>query len=205
MFSKGFHAKVYDITSKKEEDLWVARADLVREEDATASASLEARRLFYSHKIVRLLFPKNTIEVTGARPKGGSTLLYSKLAPIPSEHAVFSKHSEIHEGNQIFECGCEACAKHTLLHSKNEFQDKAEDIARKMNHAGIVVPLSDPTDYCISDAGDIIFFEHDFIIQKIEDFIRANSNQSIGDKLLRLLERYKKLDKEVLVNTQIHL
>ncbi len=184
MFSKGFHAQVYDITSETDEHLWVTRADLVRAEHSMVNASLEARRLFYSHRIAHLLFPKNTIEVTGARMEEGCTMLYSKLAPVPIEHAAYSMDTIGYKKEST--CLCDACSKHRQFHSENRLEAKALQTARTMEEAGIWVPSEDSTDYCMSHSGDIIFFEHDISVLTVGDFIRTYPDLSIKKQLLEI-------------------
>lgn len=193
-FSNGLNADVYRVADKSwGMGYWKPRADLVREEGSAHAKKMDAKILFYGHRIAHLLFPENVIEVTGATMQGGVTQLFSRIADVPPEHARYSRDiyrigmDPKHSG-----CRCEACTVHREYHKTNGLEQKADETAKVMAEFGIYGHSADITDYCMKPNGEIVFFELNVIPRLTEERVRA-SNLAVRDDVLRLLERYQEL------------
>ncbi len=195
MYSKGYHAQVYKIEDKTTASMW-GEAELERHEKSNSEHGANAKLLYYGHKIAHLLFPNNTINVTGARMEEGSTILYSRLSTVPEEHAIYSMHSRVEGKDKVSDCPCEPCTKHRKFHEENVKKQEVLRTAKSMNASGIWVPREDPTDYCKSTEGHIIFFEHEISTYACENSLlyRLSSEQ---ERLQKLIERYNQLMNEL--------
>lgn len=201
MYSSGHHATVHEIrdprwfdVEKKHRAEWGRRADLVREESSVWMKQTEGMLLFYTHRIANLLFPKNTITVTGAAMHGCTTRLFSKIAPVPTEHATFSK--DIPENCQLpktSRCFCDDCKKHRHFHEENKLQEKAAMKAKEMHAWGLSPESGDCTDYCMTKDGDIVFFELGIKIERTESSLLDSGNSELQDRILPLVKRFKAL------------
>lgn len=193
-FSNGLNADVYRVADKSwGMGYWKPRADLIREEGSAHAKRMDAKILFYGHRIAHLLFPENTIEVTGATMQGGITQLFSRIADVPPEHAQYSK--DIYRMGmepKHSACKCEACTVHRNYHAANGLVQKAGETAKVMAEFGIYGHSSDITDYCMKPNGEIVFFELDVMPRKTEERVRA-SNLAVRDDVLRVLQRYQEL------------
>lgn len=173
-YSRGFNAKVYRLSP---DSPYVKKADLVRIEDTFDYLWFE--RLYIAHKIASLLYPDNFIQVVGAanRPisldgkPGYHAELYSKLAPIPPDHAIFSAHFAVttkpaladryhhHNNSNPPHCECRTCFDHVNFHEQHKLRSKATQLhIDSLTHSCISLPYDDPTDYCLTSNG-LIFFE----------------------------------------------
>lgn len=216
-FSKGENASVYRTSAW--DNLRFPQADLRRH--ATVDDPHWFQRHFYYLKIAHLLFPEHIIDVTGVTgsPKEEvsytdihnpphrihtkrSYNLYSKEANVPSEHAIFSRNvtkklSEEGGVTIIFQATKDRniAIKHNAKYHTGATYLKALEIAAKMSTVGIDVPCDDPTDYCISDSGDVVFFEVDgFNTKQVMNYLESRSNPMSHEKrALHLLKRASEL------------
>lgn len=164
-------------------------------------------RLFYRQKIAKLLFSENFIEVVGTKvsPVGdGVSLrthsLFSKTAQVDPDHAIFSAHMTMDEKNIETwgpACKCETCVLHRRSHQEQLLMQRAGEIADKAQKMGIILPVVDQSDYCLSQAGNVIFFEIEelrtaILRKRLQGRKRPSNDEIIA---LHLLERYDSLSK----------
>lgn len=158
-FSRGENASVDRVGTYLNECVMFPNADLVRTE---SSISPNCKRLFYMHKVASLLFPRNFIEVVAAREINSfSTRLYSRLADVPEEHAIFARDCFKPWGQEKRSiCECRPCEEHRHFHDDHDLQQRAFELAKELQEWGIYVEYTDITDYCLDQkTGEIIFFE----------------------------------------------
>jgi hypothetical protein len=207
-YSSGFHAKVFNVSP--EQKFLFPQADLVRVE--SCDDPFWFQRLHKRYKIAELLFPEHFIEVVGSQiippePVIGQSegfdgrmttyherrdqLLYSKLAPVDTNHAVYASHIILNKGRfKESVCTCVTCKDHRHFHKRHDLARKAERFNDRIKHCGIKVPDCDPSDYCLGPNG-IIFFETEELDRHIlrsylENLHNPNDNQQLA---LRLLDR----------------
>lgn len=222
-YSNGFHSEIYRLNPKQK--LWFPSADLVKIDESTDKNWFA--RLFYRHKIASLLFPDNFIEVVGAQvdpweknlvhetrmgeatfrePKQRIHRLFSKMASVPENHAVFSEHMDINfgtgssdrESEKVSLHDCVHCKSHREFHRLSDIKQKAIDIASPMQKIGILPPSQDPSDYCLTREGNIVFFEiNDFDEEVLEAHLSSLSNPNeMEERVLVLLHRLNELHKD---------
>ncbi len=198
-YASGSNADVYAMHDRHEWRRHFPTADLVREECSSWSKQVDAKLLFYAHRVAGLLFPGHFIDVTGARMQGGATQLYSRRADVPEEHATYcndivalpmrAKHSS---------CSCEQCARHRAFHESQDLQKKAWLLAERLFEYGISVPTSDCTDYCQTSAGKVVFFElglnHHNCSHRLEQ--QPIACRATQEHVLHLLKRIECLEQE---------
>lgn len=205
-FSKGFYSTVY--TLNDQERLRFPHAQLKKDDgDPFRFHPYWYALSFYRHKIASLLFPENFIEVTGTtKDSASSTAIYSKIAPVPPEHAVYSAHIRCVEIalnkypyglwiNKRSLCQCESCISHRNFHNLQNLASKARSLAKNIAKTGILVPSNDRSDYCLDSKGNIVFFEIDgFESVRLRDYLDFSKNHTQGQsRASRLLERYERL------------
>lgn len=181
-FSNGRNGEVFFIS--EQERILYPHADFSKEQKYNELFLFKL--IFYQHKIARLLFPANFIEVIGtSEPDGETTYVFSKEAKVNPQHATFSSHK-----NEHFLCG--ECESHKEFHSR--ILNDAQNLGHSLHKKGINVPYLDETDYCISN-GNIVFFEIESI-----DTTRLRRHLSKQGTLRpeiqqarNLLERYQNL------------
>jgi hypothetical protein len=126
---------------------------------------------FYESKLAALFFPGSVVSYRAVRfekeefsPGYASRLVYhlSNNAPVPSDHSVYSDHMMVTmaEG-KISRCHCPSCSRHREFHSINNLESQAYLQARTMEPFGFWMPADDSSDYCLTDSGQILFFEID--------------------------------------------
>ncbi len=215
-YSNGIHANVYKLSERS--DKWAYPfADLARV-DRTYDRSYSAR-LYYEHKIASLLFPGHFIDVVATKvvPHGepfftdlriGKTVLkipgertytlFSKQADVPERHAVYSSHMIVDhdDGERLVKesvCTCSQCDQHRKFHYSHVLKDLAEAFAKQTDKAGIKIPSSDPSDYCLGRSG-IIFFEIDNLdTKKLREFLAVTNNKDMEEKAIHYLKRYEEV------------
>lgn len=215
-YSNGFHTVVYK--TDRQERLWFPSADLVRidkSEDKNWFASL-----FYRHKIAQLLFPDNFINIVAAQvdpwqeqlldefiigeevfrqQKSREHRLFSQMAQIPAAHAVYSAHMGFDKYEdrleKISKHGCVDCESHRKFHVLENLERKARVASEPMLEIGIQPPTYDPSDYCLTEGGKIVFFEIDGLDRKIlENFLSSLKAPTNSQReAQRLLNRFKHL------------
>lgn len=207
-YSKGFHAGIYEVSSQ--ERLWFPHADLVRlDKPRMAGDKNRFARMFYSHKIAQILFPNNFINVVAARvdrdkdsdkyrTTSRTNMLYSQKADIPIEHSTFSAHMELpyRAFQKVFSCRCSDCTSHRAFHLSNALAEKAEEVSIPMGKIGILPAYSgDPSDYCLTGQGNIVFFEIDVFNDKaLGEYLSSLENPNSREKeALVLINRYNEL------------
>lgn len=170
LYSNGANAVV--LIPEIEDAVRFPNADLMRV-DQSADKHWFAR-LYYRHKIAKLLFPKHFIEVVGAQisledPNDKEYdhpaypfALFSKDGQVDPEHAVFSSHmrTSITEG-KVSSCKCIPCVDHRKFHLENGLAIRAVEVYDETSKTGIIPAYQDPSDYCLSSDESIIFFELD--------------------------------------------
>lgn len=123
--------------------------------------------------------------------------LYSREAAVPSAHAHFTAALRVGDyGEKVSNCPCLTCDAHRELHDQH--QAHANQEYSRLLELGIGVPLSDFGDWCISESGNIVFFEIQIIsLKQISRFIESHrgsysvSHDEIS-KLMRALSRWSK-------------
>jgi hypothetical protein len=184
-YSSGFNAKVF-LANEVDQGRF-PHAELARVE-TTADRSFFAK-LFYWHKIASLLFPENFIVTVGSHhqpditriqeheiPYYISTLL-SVEAEVDPNHARYSAHMKTYTHKKVSVCGCEACGSHRNSHEEQGLAIRAEDASTKMSDIGLIPPYDDPSDYCLSATGNVVFFEVEYLrITPLQDFIDSLQN-----------------------------
>lgn len=222
-YSHGFHSEVYKVD--KQQKLWFPLADLVKI-DESADKNWFAR-LFYRHKIASLLFPYNFINVLGAQVEpweknlidevtiGKTTLrerkrrvhrLFSQMASVPANHSVFSEHMDINldiavgdkKAEKVSLHDCVDCKSHREFHKSNDLEKKVIETAFPMQEIGILPPIDDPSDYCLTTEGNMIFFEvNEFDEEVLGKHLSSLKNPNeMEEKALRLLCRFNELYKD---------
>lgn len=179
-------------------------------------------RLFYKHKIAELLFPDNFIHVVAARTEVRKVLyedrmlstkthkvhkllesrtntLFSQKADIPVEHSTFSEHmitdSDGKQG-KVSSCQCNDCISHREFHSSSALAEKAEEVSIPMRRIGVVPAyFGDPSDYCLTGKGNIVFFEIDnFDNTALAEYLSSLENPDSREKeALILINRHTQL------------
>lgn len=93
-------------------------------------------------------------------------------------------------GVKYCSCTCEACITHARLHEERNLVELARHDANIMEEAGIKVPKGDPSDYCLTSEGKIIFFEIDnFDPSKTADYLGREKHAN-ATRVHQLLNRY---------------
>lgn len=208
-YSHGGHASVFRLGSH--EQVWIPRANLVRVENTDFPLAFKQR--FYAHRIASILFPDYFIDVHGARREEVhwplfrmkfNNSLYSTEAAVPKEHAIFAKHTTFNAESEeldwtvhiekVSTCKCTNCKNHRQFHKDQKLQEQARYMFRCFADKGII-PDNDLTDYCITEKGNILFFEVDFInANLLRPFLESIKNPNQRQKhALRILNRYQKL------------
>lgn len=215
-YSGGFDARIYLLTPNQK--ILFPQADLVREYETNDKNWFA--RLFYRHRVASLLFPDNFIDVVAAQvepwqenlineeqtemivsreAKNRTHKLFSKLAVVNKDHAIFSQHMygryDIVDRTKISLCSCGHCASHRVLHDETLMAIKARDAGEEMGMIGIFPPCDDPSDYCLKENGDIIFFEVErFDSIRIRSHLQKLPNPKPNEKrALKLLDRLDQL------------
>lgn len=188
-------------------DVFMDDEGLVTRVDRLDSVNL-AMVTFLDLKIASLLFPNHFIEIIGMELIKTSAKLEnleafhverrikSKLAPIPPEHAIFTKH--LKENLNFFLrgliCDCAVCQAHNNLHNLQlEENINIDRAAWEIRNAGIYVPTDDPTDYCLGPKG-VIFFEVDLVIpSQLRNYIHSLNSREIADQTENLLHFQQEL------------
>lgn len=97
--------------------------------------------------------------------------VFSKLADVPSGHATFSahatrtiKHAQLsgYNPNPHRLHDCEPCNAHADFHTEHGLYKKAREFDWRVHieeKMGLWFPNEDPTDYCLTRDGKLIFFE----------------------------------------------
>lgn len=203
-YSRGYNAGVWIISRREKFNF--PTADLVR----ITNGDNKFMRIFYMHKIAQLLFPGQFINVIGARIVTRKSLegeerqpldairnfLYSQQADVSSEHATFSAHMDIGGPGKVSLCRCGNCASHREFHHSNALAERAYADSFLMKAIGIMPPnYGDPSDYCLTREGKIVFFEIEFLNgERLKNHLsslrRPNPNEQ---KALALVRRYNKL------------
>lgn len=177
-------------------------ADLVRYERSTNPFFYKL--LFYKHRIARLLYPDQFIEVVGAvteaRPGGEDSfakdhLVFSRKAPVPDEHATFAAHMEIDDdGPKRLKkslCKCSVCVSHRRFHRDHDISMKAFDASSEFWRRGITVPWDDDSDYCMTDKEKILFFEIDGMDYRVlQNNIDDVDDPAVRDTIEKMSARY---------------
>lgn len=136
--------------------------------------------------------------------------LFSKMALVPATHAVFSEHMDINmdissedggsdsRSEKVSLHDCADCNSHRVFHISNGLEQKAMDIAPPMQKIGIHPPTHDPSDYCLTKEGDIIFFEvQNFQEEQLETHLSSLKSRTENEETaLRLLKRFDALYKD---------
>lgn len=213
-FSHGFRSKVYLAT--REQRKLFPTAQLVKE-DVARERSWFARA-YYQHKICKLLFPANFIEVSGSQVDPPDEwdieeykfdgklisrtyvprihMIYSKQAELLDDHAKFSAHmTKASAGiGKASVCDCEDCYHHRDFHRELHLKDQAKKLSEQAVKIGIGLPDDDPSDYCLTENG-IIFFEIDMIVvPELREYLLSLREPSFDQRYaLRLLNRYEAL------------
>ncbi len=219
-YANGLRSTIFRISS--EERLRFPVADLVKE-DLDSDRQWFAR-LFYRHKIAHLLFPNNFVKVVAAivephqpylyedfdmgkgliitSPVDRLHRLYSQLADVAPDHATYASHMKL-----VFDretrwtgkrsvCSCAACVSHGEDHETRNIEQGATEFSGLVSQIGIGLDPADPSDYCISSGGDIIFFEIDkFEPKKLRVHLESIIDPShVELEALTLLGRHDELD-----------
>lgn len=228
-YSKGFNAEVYEVNPQ--ERLWFPHADLVRLDkpkiEGVVGDKNRFKRLFYRHKIAQALFPDNFINVVAARTetreglyedrmlstkthklhkllKSRRDMFFSQKADISIEHSTFSAHMrpgyELNE--KVSSCKCNDCISHRTFHFSSALAEKANEVSISMRRIGVSPAyFDDPSDYCLTGKGNIVFFEIDefeFDSTVLEKYLSSLGNPNSREKeALMLINRYNKLLKEM--------
>ncbi len=203
LFSHGLRNDVF--YSSKRERIAFPNGDLVKV-DYSRDELLFAR-LFYKHKIASLLLPDNTITVVGTvidRPEvdegphiSPTIRQISQMAPVSSDHAIFSQHTGVdvnHQKNNV--CECEVCRNHREYHLNNSLEKRALAFARGASEIGVGFPADDPTDYCLNEEKDtVLFFEIDrFDVRQVMQFLSHIAQPTRAEsQAFHLAVRYKEL------------
>lgn len=208
-YSRGGHAEVFRINLN--EGIWYPNADLVRVENSDHPLIFMTR--FYAHRIASELFSSYFIQTYGARRTDVHVpifrmkynhYLYSKLAQVPRDHAIFTAHvvfrslAEEHDWTDTVikdsTCKCSACHRHRKFHKDNKLKDQASYMFTRFADIGII-PDNDFTDYCLTDRGNLIFFEVDSIdINRLRPFLESIKDPNQRQRhALRMLNRYQEL------------
>ena len=223
-YSSGFYSEVFKVD--KQQKLYFPQSDLVKVDESSDKNWFA--RLFYRHKIASLLFPDNFINVTGSQVEpwerelideikiGGTTFknrvtrvhrLFSQMAHVPENHAVFSQHITVvgpdsigNERNdrtqeKVSLHDCVHCKAHREFHKSNDLQEKAINSASPMLDIGILPPIHDPSDYCLTEEGNIIFFEIDNFDEEVlgKHLSSLKNPNEMEENALRLLRRINEL------------
>jgi hypothetical protein len=204
-YSKGYNAQIFCDTKTP-----TAETILNRVEQTPDSRWYE--RLFIRHKIAHNLFPNNFIDVVAVANKLATppepisrtryqTTLFSRLAPVPAEHAIFSAHyAEITKASfdnyynpkNAPKCICLICQEHFLFHKTHKLAKRADIVDQGIfDHFGIHVPTTDPTDYCLTPRG-ILFFEIEILhTPKLKRFIADVAPNPQKQYLEWLINKYE--------------
>lgn len=218
-FSHGFHASVLPVS--EQEKILFPNADLVRIDHSSSPITFLQR--CYIHNITHNLFPSNFIQVVGAtrgskvnnspyqdlfknitdKTFGLEYRIYSKMADLPQDHAVFSSHMELNENSdeenlpKVSVCSCKNCKAHRQFHNSYSLNQRALNFVRFTREYGIE-PELDPSDYCLTPKG-IVFFEIAYIFpDKIRESILRIKHPTQSQKAaLKLVDRYEQIKNRV--------
>jgi len=198
-FSNGGRGEVYRIST--ENALRFPHADL-HKIDRTPWQWHPFSVNFYAYKIANVLFPDNVISIHGYSQKRGVVGIFSSLADVPAEHALYSAHmvanpnSYFGAARKKLGCDCESCKKH------HDFHKDLLAAASRLEHettkaAGITLPFSDWSDYCLANSGHILFFEIEALdLGVLEAYLHGeNPNSPRIQQATSFLTRLKSLAK----------
>lgn len=200
-YSHGFNGSVYRLSNPTRSFL-SAKADFLKMEEADFApiAIAYAKHIYYGHKISNLLFPGSVIDIVSAQFKreGGNSVVktYSKDAHVNPDHAKYSAHMHVIDGEKMSLCGCPQCKRHRQFHAYS-VTENAEKLALELDTIGIKLPFTDPSDYCKTEAikgnfSPITFFEIDAInTLQLEDYLNGLKQRTKSqEEALHLVERY---------------
>lgn len=209
-YSRGYRGIVF--VNEGKGLVFFSSADLVKTEQT--KNPFEGLRTFYLMQLTHLLFPDNFIDVVGLTKQSKKSQdgfiynnsFFSRKASVPKDHAVYSQHGNKHIGEKSKHCLCDICKRHDFFHGNKDFHDKALDLASFLKcEAGIFVPESDPTDYCLDDSGHIIFFEVDKLRHdRAKIYIEKNLDVTRKWRAYDLLERFTKYDESWMIFEDIY-
>lgn len=196
-FSAGHNARVYSLSDS--ERICFPQAGLVRVENKPTESERSFLLRFYGYKIAHLLFPDHFVEAVDVRraSKPGQSadsdptrydLLYTRLAHVPEEHAVFAAHFD--KSNGLNPCLCQTCLDHVQLHQEYGLSSLAREVANRAGQFGIGLPSGDPTDYCLGENG-VFFFEYDlFYPSMLIERLSAMRGEDVAQEALRYVDLY---------------
>lgn len=121
---------------------------------------------------------------------------YSKDAGVPRGHGVYSAHMTLDppgfQGSKLSLCGCAECAAHRDFHAANDIKARASQLS--VWQAGLLVSLDDESDYCMTAAGNVIFFEIEHVdTPKLRAFVEQLTDVSLKEQALALLPQLERL------------
>lgn len=205
-FAEGFHAAVYPVGDKERLRGRAARADVVRKENH--EKLFYFAELFVKHRLCYLLFPEHFINVVASSTmRSGLECisyfdwdtglpmhnLYSVKANVPIAHAHYGT---VLTGGIIGPkrqtCPCAECAEHKRVHVKH--RSEVDELHRTLLDCGIEVPYNDGSDWCVTQEGNIVFFEIDVIdLSRLKQYIEsqdidAGTRKEI-DRLIQAMEK----------------
>jgi hypothetical protein len=108
---------------------------------------------------------------------------------------------ETFDGYKDAICGCNTCRSHETFHREHEIERKAREFALKTKKVGISLPVSDPSDYCLSEKGILFFemseFQPDKTVKYLEEKNELTQNER---RALNLTKRYQQLQSQTQVD-----
>jgi hypothetical protein len=197
-YSKGLHGSVYRVS--KEQKLVHPDADLVKIAITDNQPINHPLAIYYRHQMAQLLFPNNFIDVVGVKftsyDRSIHFELFSKLAPVNPDHAVFSAHMDYYrqDNDKDSRCKCEICARHRGEHGWRSWFKNRNTPIHKMKEIGIFPDTTDPSDYCYTPNG-VLFFELEGLEPKtLQNHLDRLKNPSEEEqKAGKLLTIYKEV------------
>lgn len=207
-FSRGYYSTVYTLSDQERIRFPHAQLKKDSDRDPYISNPYWYALCFYRHKIASLLFPDNFIAVIGTTKEvtTSNVAIFSQIAAVPPEHAVYSAHMRYVEIalnkhpyglsiNKRSLCQCETCISHRNFHNQQNIASKARSLAKKISQSGILTPYDDRSDYCLNDQGKVVFFEiAGFEPTKLINYLDSLKNPSQNQlRAPVLLKRYQQL------------
>ncbi len=198
LYAEGCNADVYSMHDKHEWRTHFPTADLVREGRSSWSTRVDAKLLYYTHRIAGLLFPGHFIDVTGARMQGGCPQLFSHKAPVPREHTPYSNHSYKITQPKRSGCDCDDCKTHREFHASHQLANRAAEFLERSKEIGIYPEANDITDYCETAEGKLIFFELGIAHRRCKEALLRGQHPDLQnvERVLPLLDRLGALEAE---------
>lgn len=218
-FSRGQHAIVR--TLGPDQRKLFPRADLVREEEAQAPRHFQL--MFYAYKIPYTLFPQNFVEPVGSQADqftrtrrlgglrrlsglfdllgtGSTFLIYTRMAPVPFEHAQYAADMEVKKGKKVPH-NCTLCQKHHDFHEERVNRDIFWQRVKQIEEAGFTLPIGrsgrpfDHSDFCFDSQDNPIFFEtEDFSPDQCRHYLRRQGMwNETHQRVFKYIARYEQL------------